>query len=400
MALRKKLSPAIVEGAKPEDAPYRLWDSEVRSLFVRVQPSGVKSWNVQWARGASVAIGKWPGVTVSAARDRARRALIETAEEGAPVAVTERDKPKTHTLGSFITDEYQPWAKANRKWGDGAALRIVRTFAEFSDRPLVDVNAWVIEKWRAARIQSGVSPNTCNRDLATLKSAMNRAVEWGFVAANPLAKVRQAKVDSTHVRYLTDAENKRLRTALIERDKAARAARARANEWREERGRDVLPIIAAKDYSDHLTPAVLVSLNTGLRRGELTALTWGDVNLQTKMLTVRAAASKSGKSRHVPLNKEAMAVLTQWKRQQPEGRLFPVRSFKTAWGALMQGAKIDGFRWHDMRHDFASKLVMAGVDLNTVRELLGHADLKMTLRYAHLAPAHLAEAVAKLGAVA
>ena len=111
-----------------------------------------------------------------------------------------------------------------------------------------------------------------------------------------------------------------------------------------------------------------------------------------------AAAAKSGKSRHIPLNNEAMMVLEQWQRQQPAGRLFPVRSFKTAWGALMAAAEIDGFRWHDMRHDFASKLVMAGVDLNTVRELMGHADLKMTLRYAHLAPAHLAEAVAKLGA--
>ena len=159
-----------------------------------------------------------------------------------------------------------------------------------------------------------------------------------------------------------------------------------------------MPFIGAEDYGDHLTPAILISLNTGLRRGELTALTWEDVNLEARMLTVRAAAAKSGKSRHVPLNNEAMMVLQQWQRQQPTGRLFPVRSFKTAWGALMATAKIDNFRWHDMRHDFASRLVMAGVDLNTVRELMGHADLKMTLRYAHLAPAHLAEAVAKLEA--
>ncbi len=87
MKLSKRLTSAIVESAKPEDAPYRIWDTAVPQLHVRVQPSGVKSWNVQWSRTSTRALGKWPGVTVEAARTRARAVLAETDQHGAPLAV-------------------------------------------------------------------------------------------------------------------------------------------------------------------------------------------------------------------------------------------------------------------------------------------------------------------------
>jgi len=102
------------------------------------------------------------------------------------------------------------------------------------------------------------------------------------------------------------------------------------NAWRKERGREPLPALPA--YCDHLTPMTLVALNTGLRRGELTSLTWSDINLERKVLTVRAGYAKSGKTRHVPLNSEAIDVLKRYKKQHDgDGRLFLVDSIKKAW---------------------------------------------------------------------
>jgi integrase len=149
---------------------------------------------------------------------------------------------------------------------------------------------------------------------------------------------------------------------------------------------------------------VRLALQTGLRFGELTGLRWHDVDLTRRIVTVVAVNAKSGKTRHVPLNDGAVRILKTWRTSDvtPTGYVFPgaagerLIDVKTAWMPLLRVAGVTGFRFHDLRHTFASRLVMAGVDLNTVRELLGHADLKMTLRYAHLAPDHKAAAVAKL----
>ncbi len=136
----------------------------------------------------------------------------------------------------------------------------------------------------------------------------------------------------------------------------------------------------------------------------LTWLQWENIDFDRAILTVTGDIAKNGKTRHVPLNTVALQVLRDWRQQNnldgfvflnhKTGNVFD--NVSKAWEGILTAAEIENFRWHDMRHHFASKLVMNGVDLNTVRELLGHADIKMTLRYAHLAPEHKANAVAKL----
>jgi integrase len=130
------------------------------------------------------------------------------------------------------------------------------------------------------------------------------------------------------------------------------------------------------------------------------------VDLQRRILTVRGEGAKTGQTRHVPLNSEAVRVLNNWKPApffEASWCVFggsdsstPIVEIKKAWAGVLKAAKVNGFRFHDLRHTFASNLVMAGVDLNTVRELLGHKSIAMTLRYAHLAPEHKATAVESL----
>lgn len=405
----RKLSAAIIEAAKPEAAPYRIWDTTVPQLHLRIQPSGVKTWNVQWSRTSTKALGKWPAVTVEAARTRAKSLLVETDTHGAPVAVIEANKPaseKPITLGEFVADHFTPWAKAHQKQAQATLDALKACFGDLYGRELRNVSAFDIERFKARRKKDGIAPATVNRDLDRIRKVYSCAVEWDFVSEHPLRKVKRFKVDNERVRYLEPGEEKRLRKALADREAERRASRDRHNAWHAQRGSEGHAQWSNDAYTDHLMPLVLAALNTGLRRGELFALDWRSVNLPLRILTVEAGNAKSGKTRHVPLNDEAQDVLTRWRRQgNGKGLVFPgaggarMTNVNKSWAGLTTAAEMPDFNFHDLRHTFASRLVMAGVDLNTVRELLGHADIKMTLRYSHLAPGKLADAVAKLEAV-
>lgn len=390
-------------------------DAEVRAFVVKVTPAGRISYTIRWtkpdgSRGRRV-LGYWPDTNPGEARELAKKALRDVEKTGDTTAdVLERRRRKTEaqqivgtpTLAAFIKDRYSDWLAANTRSSDATLARLRRSFQDHQELPLSDFTAWIIEKWRSGRLKAGIGASTINRDLSALRGLFSRALEWGVIAEHPMRTVKALQAPSGKVRWLSDDEEIRLRAALDVREERERAGRASANAWRAARGYDLMPDLRGVPFVDHLKPAVLVSLNTGLRQGELLKLNWSHVSLDRAILTVVDALSKSGKQRHIPLNDEALAVLKAWREQSHHSIVFAgaagaVRvDVKTAWQKLLKDAKITNFRWHDMRHHFASRLVMAGVDLNTVRELLGHADLTMTLRYAHLAPEHLSAAVAKL----
>ncbi|KWB17812.1 hypothetical protein WL32_25245 [Burkholderia cepacia] len=417
MRQKFKIDRDFLRSIQPTGKYQEFVDFEVRGFGVKVTPTGTVTYTVRWTKpdgkqGRKV-IGYWPNMNPGEARELARKTIRDVDKKGDTTAdVLERRRRQVeaqqivsgHTLRDFIDTRYRVWMIANNRSGEATVTRAVRVFADFLDHPLNGFNPWMFESWRAKCLDKGLSTATTNRDLAALRGLFSRAVEWGVVAEHPMRTVKALKESSGKVRWLSDDEEDRLRIALDAREERERSARDSANAWRKARGYELLEDLRTVPFVDYLKPAVLLSLNTGMRQGELLKLRWGRVDLENSILTVSDETAKSGKQRHIPLNDEALAALKQWRQQQSRfdvvfaGDSGAVRTdVKTAWARLLKDAQIQDFRWHDMRHHFASRLVMAGVDLNTVRELLGHSDMTMTLRYAHLAPEHKAAAVAKLG---
>jgi integrase len=374
-------------------------------LFVNA--GGKKTYFVDYKRlngkRADHKIGDATLITVAEAREAARKFLASIEKGEDPSA-----PPKTVlTLGGFINGFYDPWVSEYRKSGKATLAMIKANFEYLFDTPVEDISVTVIEQWRAKKKKdNGVKASSLNRMLTALKAAISWGVKREIITDNPLIKLEPlSERDSVKkVRYLSEDERTRLMTALDEREKKIRDKRENHNEWLEEREYDTLPDIKEGTFADHLKPVVILALSTGIRRNSLLSLEWRDVNLAGRTILVRADTAKNDKAYYVPMSDLAFDTLSRWheqaKRTAPHNLVFP--SPKTgkkmvdcgkAWDALLKKVGIENFRWHDMRHDFASRLVMRGVDLNTVRELLGHSDLKMTLRYAHLAPEHKLQAV-------
>jgi integrase len=388
---------------KPSDKPIEIRDCDLRGFILRIEPSGTRTFYAEWARGQRSRLGDANIMTL----ERARKIATQTIAGGKKGETPEPQiRSRIPTLKKFVDEHYHDWALANQKSGAANCKRINSAFSDLLNNRIDKITPWQIDKFKAERKKKGTNPATINRDIKGLKAALNKAVEWELIKSNPIQSVKALRgADNRRVRYLSIDEEKRLMKALEARESRIKTERRSANNWRLERKQDLLPFISEREFADHIKPMALLSMNTGLRFGEVTSLSWKDVSLNDRpQVTVQAGYSKSGKIRHVPLNKLAVNALKTWNKQAQEhnGLVFPspkggkLTTVKTAWTKLRSDAELEDFKWHDLRHHFASKLVMAGVDLNTVRELLGHGSLDMTIRYAHLAPEHKAEAVERI----
>ena len=243
---------------------------------------------------------------------------------------------------------------------------------------LAEITAERISEYKAERLaatrkigemEKPLSAAAVNRPLAILRHLLRLARdEWDVLDEVP--KIRTEKEPQGRLRWLTHEEATNL---LV----ACRKSKNKA-----------LPDLAE------------FSMFTGVRRGEALGLTWDRVDRARGV--IRLELTKSGHRREVPLSSNADAVLARRWRPEAKGYVFGSRnwnSFRSAWEAALDAAGIQSFRFHDLRHTFASWLVQRGRTLKEVQEALGHQTISMTMRYSHLAPDHLRAAVAVLDGV-
>jgi site-specific recombinase XerD len=333
-----------------------------RGIFER--PRGSGSWWVRYADEQGRIHREKAGPKSLALRLYTRRKAEVAERRFFPERVRRRDV----LLADFIRDYLARIQGTLRSYVD--LERHGRVWqAALGDRSLRQVVAGDVQRYVAKRLTE-VRPASVNRELAFLKRTYNVAIADGLLETNPVRQVKLLQENNARVRYLTDSEEIRLRAEMRETDWAI----------------------------------VALALHTGLRRGELFALRWDDVDFTTNVLTI--PRTKAGRTRHVPMNAAVRAILEALESRGRSPYVLPSAQGSTprhahdfvrrVFASALKRAQIDAFRWHDLRHTFASRLVMRGVDLRTVQELLGHADIRMTLRYSHLSPAHLLAAVERL----
>src|SRR3972149_2550655 len=239
----------------------------------------------------------------------------------------------------------------------------------FTNKRLADITNWQIEKYKAMRKSKGVKEGTVNRELGIIRHMLNMAVKWGYLKISPFRGIKLFKENNSRMRILSFEEE-----------------------------RILFDVIRANPMARHLDAIVTTALNTGMRRGEILSLKKDQIHFEDGYILVEG--TKNGEIRQIPMNTQLTKTLKNvTKNSKPDDYLFsksdgsPFGSIRTAFEKAVKKAALRGLRLHDLRHTFASRLVMGGVDLTTVGELMGHKELKMTKRYSHPTPEHKKAAV-------
>jgi len=266
------------------------------------------------------------------------------------------------------------YAKPNKKSWKRDVHSIKNLFKFFGEFKINQITHWQVEHYKSKRSKdisyrgTIISKATVNREIVCLKKMFNKAIDWDLIKENPTKGVKLYKEELKPYKVVSPGEFEAV----------------------------------YQQSSDALKPVLLTAYNTGMRYSEVLNLKWSDINFDEGFITV--TETKSGKYRTIPMNETLRQTLVDIYQQTKSEYVFvrkngeQVKSIRTAFHYAIKKSGVDKFVFHDLRHSFASRLVMKGVDLITVQQLLGHSSVVMTERYSHPSSKHKMDAVFTLDA--
>ena len=273
-------------------------------------------------------------------------------------------------LKDLLATYMRDYAKVNKSSFARDEIAIAHLNDYMGDKLTSDISPRDLERYKSSRratlrADKPITGATVNRELAILKTAFNKGIEWNLVDSNPVERVKFfSEKDRGRTRYLSTDEKEKL-------------------------------LVAA---SPELRRFIIIAIKTGMRLSEILSLKWTDTDSNANEILVRK--SKSGGMRFIPLHPDVVDVLGslpkhgQYVFSSARGERFCRSGWvRTQFERVVEKIGMRDFHIHDLRHTFASELVMKGVDIKTVSELLGHSSTRMTERYSHLSPQHKSLAV-------
>ncbi|MDA1129788.1 MAG: tyrosine-type recombinase/integrase, partial [Chloroflexi bacterium] len=377
---KQKLTKSAIEKLVAADADYVVWDAELPGFGVRVKPSGVKSYVVQYRNrktGASrrKTIGQHgPLLTFHQARERGRITLADALNGNDPIA-DDRAIRAAPTMKELAADYLEYHAIPKKR------PRSVENDRSMIDRIILPrlgskkVNAVQSREIHAMHGAMKNTPHQANRVLALTSKMFSLAMKWGWRSDNPVKGIERYQ-EERRERWLSDDELTRLLTVLSEHP------------------------------NQRATNAVRFQLLTGARIGEVLSAHWSEVDLERGVWTKPSHHTKQKRTEHLPLSAPALALLAEMQDRADitEQYLFPgnapdkpLQGIKKFWRNVTKQAGLQDYRLHDNRHTHASHLVSSGLSLEIVGRLLGHTNPLTTKRYAHLADDPLRAAAERFG---